>query len=234
MALAPLVFSPQKQSWSSVKFFFKALFSVLSAFSLVFGSVNLAQAEDRQTSIEDRVQSVKLANVNVSDDDILKGILFGIGPVAKHIGFQVQMPKNLTFGQYETAVNKTINDLPSIYRHELRSVLMQLRSGDPVEVEQGMSDLSNIVVDYAAKKAPSYSMKRVRPACGVAVVCVAYAAAAVHNTVVVTGLVAVVVGGALWAGAWRWVGRRSHIQAASREALVVDVMEAVRDEKREI
>lgn len=182
-----------------------------------------------------------------SDKEIVLGLVFGVGDFAAQIGTkaEVQPQKGQTKAAankaYKAAAAKAAAELLSRYP-ELSTAVNEFRSGDPVAAEQAFTVVGKVLNDYSKQKASEQgavqktgasSKSSSKIACGVAVVCWAYAAAAVHNTVVVTGLVAVVIGGALWCGAWAWCGsgKSGSLSAESklkREQLAVDVALAAR------
>ena len=163
-----------------------------------------------------------------SDRDILRGLMYGIGPVSEDVGIDIQLTADVSEEQYQSAVDHTVDDLIETHPEAIASALELIRSDDPLSVEQGLNLLSETAIDYANNKAPESALQKSQPAaCGAAVVCVVYFVAAAHNTVAVTGLVAVVIGGAVYAGKWTWGPSSAKVSAASREALVMDIIEGV-------
>ncbi|WP_103063044.1 hypothetical protein [Actinomyces qiguomingii] len=163
---------------------------------------------------------------SISDDDLLEGLLYGRGPVADKLGLRVMLPSDLPEAKYTEAVNYSIQELKTKYPDELDETLAKLRDDDPVVVEDGLEALSSIALNYEEYKlSGGADDHRAEPApCGVAVICIGYAALAVHNTVAVTGLAVVVVGGAVVAGKWLWAGSNSSTSSAVREELVADLI----------
>lgn len=174
-----------------------------------------------------------------TDEEILLGLVYGHGAVAKELDIVQEKPEKVSVSDYEEAINSSVNSLlnDGAYNKKTAEALEQIRSDDPRIVENGIEDLGKVVLAQAEdnlSKDPELKREinsikagaKTEPQCGVGIVCVAYAAAAVHNTVVLTGLAAVVVGGALWAGVWKWVGKGSVDSSeisAEREFLIAEI-----------
>jgi SdpC family antimicrobial peptide len=177
----------------------------------------------------------------VSDEELVLGLVFGVGDFADEIGTAADVratPEDTAAEaavKYEQSATAVTHELLAEYG-ELAPALDLIREGDPALTEEAFATVGDVLDDYAASQvahldgaatAPSAGDVQALSPCGVAVVCWAYAAAAVHNTVVVTGAAAVVVAAALWCGAWAWCG--SSAESASpqselmREQLAVDV-----------
>lgn len=180
-------------------------------------------------------------NSGVSDEDIVLGLVFGVGDFADDIGTAADVRPTAELSAadatvaYEKSANAVTQDLLADY-DKLGPALDLIRSGDPVATEEAFAAIGEVLDEYATTQvaaAESTSLRsgvgQVQPLspCGVAIVCWAYAAAAVHNTVVVTGAAAVVVAAALWCGAWAWCGNSASPTSGKsqlmREQLVVDV-----------
>lgn len=185
-------------------------------------------------------------NSDVTDEDIVLGLVFGVGEFADEIGTAADVKPTAEHSAaeatavYKKSANAVTQELLADY-DELGPALDLIRSGDPVATEEAFAVIGDVLDDYATTQvaeAESASLRKgagqVQPLspCGVAIVCWAYAAAAVHNTVVVTGAAAVVVAAALWCGAWAWCGNSasptSEKSQLMREQLVVDVTVAAR------
>ncbi|WP_126412142.1 hypothetical protein [Actinomyces slackii] len=163
-----------------------------------------------------------------SDQQVVKGLMYGVGPVAEEIGFEIQLPESISEQEYVNAVDHTVNDLIATRSNEIHSAVTLIKSDDPLEVEKGLDALAQVGISYAEEKMPEVVDQEPQPAaCGAAVVCVAYLAAAVHNTVAITAFGAVVIGAAVYAGAWLWGPASAKVSAATRESFVVDVIEGV-------
>lgn len=161
---------------------------------------------------------------SISDDDLLRGLIYGQGPIADKLGLQVTLPPDLSKAEYTKAVEYSIQELKAKYPDKLQKALAMLRDDDPVVVEKGLDGLSSILLEYEKDKLHGQTPDAEPSACGVAVVCVAYAAAAVHNTVAVTGLAVLVMGAAVAAGQWLWVGKSNSSPSTVREELVADLI----------
>ncbi|MDN6158845.1 MAG: hypothetical protein L0J13_12990, partial [Brevibacterium sp.] len=176
-----------------------------------------------------------------SDKEMLLGLVYGDGPVANELGITQQRPSEISEADYRKALDTSVDELltDSQYASPVARALNSIRSDDPRVIEDGLDQLGEVVIEQVetnVNKDPELKAEVEKAksegevdtqACGVAVVCVAYAAAAVHNTVAVTGLAAVVVGAALWAGTWKWTGKANAIEpqgdSTKREVLVSEI-----------
>lgn len=175
---------------------------------------------------------------SVTDRELVLGLVYGVGPAADDLGVSAEVTNSgqrAAQARYESAAIRSVDTMLADYPADMESAIEHLRSGDPVRTEQGLSELGSVVNTFSRSQLSAQGLSPAQAqaagaestqACGVAVVCVAYAAAAVHNTVVVTGLAAVVVGGALWCGIWLWCGSSAtdSTTQAAKERLVLDIM----------
>ncbi|WP_162933886.1 hypothetical protein [Actinomyces lilanjuaniae] len=159
---------------------------------------------------------------------MLQGLMYGVGPVAESVGIEVELTGDLEGGTYEELVETTVDDFLNEYPSEIDSALSLVRSRNPIEVEKGLQNIGEIGIEYAEQRLPRPVMDTSQQRwCGAAVVCVAYFVAAAHNTVAVTALAAVVAGGAVYLGKWTWGPARNSMSAATREALIVDIIDGL-------
>lgn len=178
----------------------------------------------------------------LTDEQIVLGLVFGVGDFADRIGTTADVRPSgeqdaaEAAAVYEQSAEEVTSELLAT-SPELGAALDQIRAGDPTLTEEAFVTIGDVLDEYAATQvaeteaaADPDQMQALSP-CGVAVVCWAYAAAAVHNTVVVTGAAAVVVAAALWCGAWAWCGNSvaptSEKSQLMREQFAVDVTRAV-------
>jgi SdpC family antimicrobial peptide len=178
----------------------------------------------------------------LTDEQLVLGLVFGVGEFADEIGTTADVRPSAgedaaqAAAAYELSAREVTDDLLA-GSDELAQALDQVRAGDPALTEQAFATIGDVLDGYAAEQvaeseavaADPDRMQALSP-CGVAVVCWAYAAAAVHNTVVVTGAAAVVVAAALWCGAWAWCGNSvaptTEKSQLMREQFAVDVTRA--------
>ncbi|CAH0162570.1 MULTISPECIES: hypothetical protein [unclassified Microbacterium] len=179
----------------------------------------------------------------LTDEQMVLGLVFGVGDFADRIGTTAdvrpsgEQDAGEAAAAYERSAQQVTGELLA-GSPELGTALDQIRQGDPALTEEAFATIGDVLDGYAAQQvaaaetvpADPDQMQALSP-CGVAVVCWAYAAAAVHNTVVVTGAAAVVVAAALWCGAWAWCGNSaaptSEKSQLMREQFAVDVTRAV-------
>lgn len=142
-------------------------------------------------------------SIDTAERDILGGLLFGIGDFAAEIGNEITQFRGITEAEYRAQTEAILDGFIAARGPELKPVLADLRSGEIHRVETGLTDLSQLYIDYleTVLKPDQYAAAvqgadPITTACGLAVVCVFYAAAAVHNTVVITGVAAVAL--AVW------------------------------------
>lgn len=169
-------------------------------------------------------------NATTSDDDILRGLLYGRGSVAEELGLWATLPQGVSERVYTQIIDTMIREFKLRYPDEINESLRLVRSDDPLQVEKGLDLLSTTFNRFqesmfAVNTRPG--LHKPASPCGFAVACWAYAALAVHNTVVITALGAVVIGGAVVAGGWLWVGKNSLTPSVAREELVADLIEVV-------
>lgn len=153
-----------------------------------------------------------------SDGAVIEAVAFQTGPAASAVGTDladVLPPSQLRL--YRSQALRLIDGAEA--RGHLDGIVADIRSGNPAVVERALRSLSDELVASAEAE---YGADVVREAlrdqqavggygaCSFAVVCVAYAAAAVHNTVAVTALAVAAAGGviapaaAVWKGKWFW------------------------------
>jgi hypothetical protein len=179
--------------------------------------------------------------VGPSDVEILEALAYGSGDLARQLGVEIgaDIPASSGFDllDYRLKAEEASAELLAAERQRLRPVLEDLRSGDLYRVRDASETLGEIVVDHTRQKMVSQNIDVTDESpvsgggrCGFAVVCIAYAAAGVHNVVVATAGAAVVVGAALWCGAWAWCSREasSGESTAARERLAVQVASNIR------
>lgn len=171
-----------------------------------------------------------------SDVEIVNALAFGAGDLAGRLGTEVGtdvlVSDDFDVDGYRAKARAASSEVLSAEKERLQPVLQGLRSGNVYRVQTASAELGAIVVDHTRKQMEA---EGVDPAalpsaqgsgrCGVAVVCVAYAAVGAHNAAIATAAVAVVVSVALWCGAWTWCGKAAtgSESAAARERLAVQV-----------
>ena len=114
---------------------------------------------------------------NISDLDIFKGIVFATGPVAKKLGYFANDPDPAT----DKAINLIVNHLEAEDPKYISRFANTMKSKNHYKISES---LQNTIQDISYV-AP---FERNPKECGVAVVCVAAAAAAVHNVAVATAV----------------------------------------------
>jgi SdpC family antimicrobial peptide len=186
----------------------------------------------------DTSSTITTSDISTAEQEILNGLLFGIGDFAAQTGNEITQFQGITEAEYQAQAAVVLDGFTEAHGSELKPVLADLQSGNINRVETGLNDLAQLYSgylealigpeDYAALQR---SQDPAPTACGVAVVCVAYAAAAVHNTVAITGLAAVVVGGAVACGVW-WVdcglSAQQNTSRAETEYFVAEVTRAAK------
>lgn len=175
-----------------------------------------------------------------SDVDIVDALAYGAGDLASELGTEVGkdllVSDSFDLDDYRAKARAASIDVLAAEQQRLKPVLADLRSGDVYRVQQGSADLGQIVVEHTrttmdAQDIASDGLPSAEGSgrCGVAVVCVAYAAVGAHNAAVATAAVAVVVSVALWCGAWTWCGKAAtgDESTAARERLAVQIVSTV-------
>lgn len=176
-----------------------------------------------------------------SDVEVVEALAYGAGDLARQLGTEVGsdvlVSNAFDVEDYRAKARAASHEVLEAEHVRLTPILAELRSGNVYRVQNASEDLGQIVVEYTRQQMDA---EAVDPAdlpsaagsgrCGVAVVCVAYAAVGVHNAAVATAAVAVVVSVALWCGAWTWCGKAasSDESTAARERLAVQVVANVR------
>jgi hypothetical protein len=177
-----------------------------------------------------------------TDADLLLALVYGSGALAHSLGTELRADD---FGSPELASDyaRSVEDDAAVLLREekeaLKPVLGSLRSDSAFQVNGAFSALQPIVHRHFEKslREEGVALEQLDgeapgTRCGAAVVCIAYAAAAVHNVAVATAAAAVVVAVALWCGAWKWCSSSSsganEMTQAAREQLVVTVRDALR------
>jgi len=176
-----------------------------------------------------------------SDVEIVDALAYGAGDLARQLGTEVGsdvlVASSFDVEAYRMQARAASTEVLAAERKRLDPVLADLRSGNVYRAQEASEKLGQIVVDHTRQQMDA---EGVDPAdlpsaegsgrCGVAVVCVAYAAVGAHNAVVATAAAAVVVSVALWCGAWTWCGKAAtgDESTAARERLAVQVASTVR------
>lgn len=176
-----------------------------------------------------------------SDAEIVEALAYGAGDLARQLGTEVGsdvlVAGNFDVEDYRAKARAASAEVLAAERQRLDPVLADLRSGNVYRAQEASQELGQVVVDHTRRQ---MNAEGVDPAdlpsaegsgrCGVAVVCVAYAAVGVHNAAVATAAAAVVVSVALWCGAWTWCGKAAtgDESAAARERLAVQVATTIR------
>lgn len=176
-----------------------------------------------------------------TDVEIVAALAYGAGELAGELGTElgrdVPVAGDFDVETYRHQARSASREVLAAESPALDGVLVDLRSGDVFAVERASADLGEIVVEHTRDAMMREGVdpaavgdEAITPSCGVAVVCVAYAAAAVHNAAVATAAAAVVVSVALWCGAWTWCGKAASgaESTAARERLAVEVAASVR------
>lgn len=182
-----------------------------------------------------------VATSDPSDVEIVDALAYGAGDLARQLGTEVGsdvlVSGRFNVEDYRVKARSASEEVLATERQRLEPVLTDLRSGNVYRVQEASEKLGRIVVDHTRQQ---MNAEGVDPAdlpsaegsgrCGVAVVCVAYAAVGLHNAAVATAAAAVVVSVALWCGAWTWCGKAvtGDESKAARERLAVQVASTVR------
>jgi hypothetical protein len=176
-----------------------------------------------------------------SDVEIVDALAYGAGNLARQLGTEVGSD-TLTSGDldvedYRAKAHAASREVLAAERERLDPVLSDLRSGNVYRAQEASEELAQIVVDHTRQQMNAEGVDPVdlpsaerSGRCGVAVVCVAYAAVGLHNAAVATAAAAVVVSVALWCGAWKWCGKAASgdESTAARERLAVQIASTIR------
>lgn len=181
------------------------------------------------------------AKPGLSDVEIVEALAYGAGDLARQLGTEVGsdvlVSSSFDVEDYRVQARAASTEVLAAERKRLDPVLADLRSRNVYRAQEASEKLGQIVVDHTRQQMDA---EGVDPAdlssaegsgrCGVAVVCVAYAAVGAHNAVVATAAAAVVVSVALWCGAWTWCGKAAtgDESTAARERLAVQVVSTIR------
>ena len=211
----------------------KHVLASLVTAALLLGSV--VGASPSHASVDSRAAS------EATDVEIIDALAYGAGDLARQLGTEVGSDVLVSRGfdveDYRAKARAASAEVLAAERQRLDPVLAALRSGNVYRAQEASEELGQIVVDHTRQQ---MNAEGVDPAdlpsaegsgrCGVAVVCVAYAAVGVHNAAVATAAAAVVVSVALWCGAWTWCGRAATGEEsnAARERLAVQVVSTIR------
>jgi len=176
-----------------------------------------------------------------TDVEIVDALAYGAGDLARQLGTEVGNDVLVSGGfdveDYRVKASAASREVLAAERQRLDPVLADLRSGNVYRALSASEKLGQIVVEHTRQQ---MNAEGVDPAdlpsaegsgrCGVAVVCVAYAAVGLHNAAVATAAAAVVVSVALWCGAWTWCGKAAtgDESTAARERLAVQVAATIR------
>jgi len=162
----------------------------------------------------------------VTDRELVLGLVFGVGEIADELGTtaSVVSGEDADGVLYEEQAQVAAADFLAYSGDGAAEALDLIRSGDPVDVLDGLEVLGSEIDTFVEARVGDPSGGATIAACGIAVVCVAYAAAAVHNTVALTAVAAVLIGAALWCGAWKWCSTSSTAASVgAREQFAVEV-----------
>jgi hypothetical protein len=206
--------------------------AVLTAMALVLGGVVGMSPS--------RASAEVVATKGPTDLEIIDALAFGAGDLARQLGTEVGsdvlVSEEFDVQDYRVKTRAASAEVLTAEHQRLAPVLADLRSGNVYRAQAASEQLGQIVVGYTRQQmeAEGVDLAALPSAdgsgrCGVAVVCVAYAAAGVHNAAVATAAVAVVVSVALWCGAWTWCGKAATgvESSAARERLAVQVASAL-------
>lgn len=210
--------------------------ALAAALAITLTAGNVAPGPPAQEKISESA-------VAFTDADLLLALVYGSGALADSLGTALRADD---FGSPELATDYARHveeDAAVLLRDEkdaLEPLLSSLRSDSAFEVDSAFTALQPIVHRHFEKglREQGVALEQLEgeapgARCGAAVVCIAYAAAAVHNVAVVTAAAAVVVAVALWCGAWKWCSSSSSganaMTQAAREQLVVTVRDALRE-----
>lgn len=210
-----------------IAFMVVVLFMV-SSFSLPFAKA----ATDRVSEFGlERIQEYKY-----SDIEIIDGLVFGIGVFAYDIGNSLEgaFPDE-ELEIYISEAVKFRGKLFDEHPEELKHAVEGIRSGNVNYVESSLEGLAKLILKYAnqdktnqeagegtkldvyASHASKVAPKVCTPYTFCAVALAVYALVLVHNSVGVTALAAVVVGGYLWCGVATGCGKSSRSVSGNNE-----------------
>jgi len=181
------------------------------------------------------------ADPGLSDVDIVDALAYGAGNLARQLGTEVGrdvlVSDRFDTADYRAKAHAASAEVLASERQRLDPVLADLRSGNVYRAQEASEALGRIVVDHTRQQMDAEGVDPTdlpsaegSGRCGVAVVCVAYAAVGLHNAAVATAAAAVVVSVALWCGAWTWCGKAAtgDESTAARERLAVQVASTIR------
>ncbi len=186
---------------------------------LVGGSMTAAHG----TGTEDATLSAVADGTFTAEEiDVVDGLIFGTGDFADEIGNSLETAMDRKeFSAYEAEAAELRDELLAENPREVRAALDQITSGNVNHVESGLKSLGDTMVAFAEEQTDEaiargdidaatveqiadgsgeVSPNVCTPATFCAIGWALYAAVVAHNTVAVTGLAAVVVGGYLWCG----------------------------------
>jgi hypothetical protein len=176
-----------------------------------------------------------------SDVEIINALAYGAGDLAGQLGTEVGsdvlVSGSFDVVDYREKARAASAEVLAAEHRRLEPVLADLRSGDVYRIQEASEELGEIVVDHTRQQMDAEGVDSAdlpsaegSGRCGVAVVCVAYAAVGAHNAAVATAAAAVVVSVALWCGAWTWCGKAAtgDESEAARERLAVQVASTIR------
>ncbi|WP_162621783.1 hypothetical protein [Microbacterium suaedae] len=177
-----------------------------------------------------------------TDREVVQGLLFGNGEFASEVNNEVVIEDSAVRAEYEQGIEEALDEFLDAESDAVAGYANDIRSGDINRVDAGLDGLAETYMAHAEETVGEEALAAVAEeqgvtpqACGVAVVCVAYAAVAVHNTVALTALAGAVVGAAVACGAW-WVDCTANSAAvttqnsrAAQEQFVAEVTVAARD-----
>lgn len=144
--------------------------------------------------------------------DVVRGVFFGRGPIAKVIGTTLQLPDSVTVQDYDRQVDSFIAEVvrtapPS----RIKEIAQDLTSGSAPRVERALNVGTAMMKTPGEAPVGSSDEKFIQPRCGIAgAFCVAVATVGVVSWVVAQNAVAVTsVAGATqavvkWNGMWTY------------------------------
>ncbi|MEV0828179.1 hypothetical protein [Nonomuraea rubra] len=110
-------------------------------------------ASARATSIQiDASNQSSIASYTA--DELVAGVLFGVGPVAEKVEATIELPPGITQADYEQAVASFIDGMRQLDPQGFEQAAMQLTTGDVLAVDKGLTFLKTAAEEYAASKTP--------------------------------------------------------------------------------
>lgn len=131
------------------------------------------------------------AEVSYTQEELITGIVFGVGPVASKLKLQTvnQIPSEVADSpEYQTAVSEIAEAVIQDKSDELSPAIDALHSGDPYEVEQAINKINRLTAEVTkARYSDKLPDQEITPQCGPFMVCFAgqYLAIALQFAIVV-------------------------------------------------